>query len=57
MYAVHCTLLIVHCTGEKITMRFEVVCGQPIVYEWMKQGIREDITVNPPEVNSGVNSS
>lgn len=36
--------------GEKINLKFEVACGRPVVYEWLKQGIREDITVSPPEV-------
>ena len=27
--------------GEKINLRFEVACGQPIVYEWLKQGLEK----------------
>merc|ERR1719193_468177 len=37
--------------GEKISLRFEVACGHLIVYEWLKQGIREDVTVSPPEIS------
>ena len=42
--------------GEKITLKFEVACGRPVTYEWLKQGVREDVTVAPPEVTvrSGV---
>jgi len=36
--------------GEKINFKFEVSCGRPVTYEWLKQGIREDVTLNPPEV-------
>ena len=35
--------------GEKISLRFEVACGKPVIYEWLKQGVKEDITVSPPE--------
>ena len=37
--------------GEKINLKFEVSCGRPVVYEWMKRGVREDVTVSPPEVS------
>lgn len=36
--------------GEKINLKFEVSCGRPVIYEWLKQGVREDVTLNPPEV-------
>jgi len=38
-------------SGEKINLKFDVSCARPLVYEWLKQGIREDITVSPPEVS------
>ena len=37
--------------GEKINLKFEVSCGRPVIYEWLKQGVREDVTLNPPEVS------
>ena len=37
--------------GEKINLKFEVSCGRPVVYEWMKRGVREDVTVSPPEIS------
>lgn len=42
--------------GEKINLKFEVACGRPVTYEWLKQGVREDVTLQPPEVTvrSGV---
>ena len=30
--------------GEKINLKFEVSCGRPVTYEWLKQGVREDVT-------------
>jgi hypothetical protein len=27
-----------------------VTCPRPVVYEWLNQGVREDITTSPPEV-------
>ena len=30
--------------GEKINLKFEVSCGRPIIYEWLKQGVREDVS-------------
>jgi hypothetical protein len=36
--------------GEKINLKFEVTCGRPVIYEWLKQGVREDVTLSPPEV-------
>ena len=30
--------------GEKINLKFEVSCGRPLIYEWLKQGLREDVT-------------
>ena len=29
--------------GEKINLKFEVSCGRPVIYEWLKQGVREDV--------------
>ena len=43
--------------GEKINLKFEVTCGRPVTYEWMKQGLREDVTVSPPEVTVRVGVS
>ena len=33
--------------GEKLNLKFEVSCGRPVIYEWLKQGIREDVMSNP----------
>ena len=33
--------------GEKLNLKFEVSCGLPVIYEWMKQGVREDVMTNP----------
>ena len=33
--------------GEKLNLKFEVSCGRPVIYEWLKQGIREDVMNNP----------
>ena len=30
--------------GEKINLKFEVSCGRPLIYEWLKQGMREGVT-------------
>ena len=30
--------------GEKVNLKFEVSCGRPVTYEWLKQGVREDVT-------------
>ena len=27
--------------GEKINLKFEVSCGRPLIYEWLKQELRE----------------
>jgi type IV secretory pathway ATPase VirB11/archaellum biosynthesis ATPase len=42
-------------SGEKINLKFEVSSARPLVYEWLKQGIREDVTLSPPEVRGGIN--
>jgi hypothetical protein len=42
-------------SGEKINLKFEVSSARPLVYEWLKQGIREDVTLSPPEVSGGIN--
>ena len=43
--------------GEKINLKFEVSCGRPVIYEWLKQGVREDVTNTGQNcVNSGVRS-
>jgi len=37
--------------GEKITLKFEVACGRPVLYEWLKQGVTEDITQEPVDMS------
>ena len=33
--------------GEKLNLKFEVTCGRPVIYEWLKQGVREDVMTSP----------
>lgn len=38
--------------GEKINLKFEVSCGRPLIYEWLKQGLREDVTSSASSASS-----
>ena len=38
--------------GEKINLKFEVSCGRPLLYEWRKQGVREDVTSSASSASS-----
>ena len=38
--------------GEKINLKFEVSCGRPLTYEWLKQGLREDVTSSASSASS-----
>lgn len=29
--------------GEKVNLKFEVTCGRPVTYEWLKQGVKEEL--------------
>ena len=32
--------------GEKVNLKFEVSCGRPVIYEWLKQGVKEEVVVH-----------
>ena len=42
--------------GEKINLKFEVSCGRPITYEWLKQGVREEVSGSGGGQGPGVRS-